>query len=114
MVNATILGIENTAADGEVFNVGTGVPTDVITVATTLVKNYGVEVPITITGNYRLGDIRHNFADMTKIEAKLGFKPAYTFEKGIQEFTNWVNGQEVENDNYAQSIHEMKSRGLLK
>lgn len=114
VVNATILGIENTAADGEVFNVGTGVPTDVITVATTLVKNYGVEVPITITGNYRLGDIRHNFADMTKIEAKLGFKPAYTFEKGIQEFTNWVNGQEVENDNYAQSIHEMKSRGLLK
>ncbi|WP_367864706.1 NAD-dependent epimerase/dehydratase family protein [Pedobacter sp. WC2423] len=114
VVNATILGIENPAADGEVFNVGTGVPTDVITVATTLVKNYGVEVPITITGNYRLGDIRHNFADMTKIEAKLGFKPAYTFEQGIQEFTNWVNGQEVENDNYAQSIHEMKSRGLLK
>lgn len=114
VVNATILGIENTAADGEVFNVGTGVPTDVITVASTLVKNYGVEVPITITGNYRLGDIRHNFADMTKIEAKLGFKPAYTFEQGIQEFTNWVNGQEVENDNYAQSIHEMKSRGLLK
>lgn len=114
VVNATILGIENTAADGEVFNVGTGVPTDVITVATTLVKNYGVEVPITITGNYRLGDIRHNFADMAKIEAKLGFKPAYTFEQGIQAFTDWVNGQEVENDNYAQSIHEMKSRGLLK
>jgi len=114
VVNATILGIENTAADGEVFNVGTGVPTDVITVATTLVNNYGVEVPITITGNYRLGDIRHNFADMTKIEAKLGFKPAYTFEQGIKEFTDWVNGQEVENDNYAQSIHEMKSRGLLK
>ena len=114
VVNATILGIENTAADGEVFNVGTGVPTDVITVATTLVKNYGVEVPITITGNYRLGDIRHNFADLAKIEAKLGFKPAYTFEQGIQAFTDWVNGQEVENDNYAQSIHEMKSRGLLK
>lgn len=114
VVNATILGIENKAADGEIFNVGTGVPTDVITVATTLVSNYGVEVPITITGNYRLGDIRHNFADMTKIEQKLGFKPAYSFEQGIKEFTDWVNGQLVENDNYAQSIHEMKSRGLLK
>lgn len=114
VVNATILGIENKAADGEIFNVGTGVPTDVITVATTLVSNYGVEVPITVTGNYRLGDIRHNFADMTKIEQKLGFKPAYSFEQGIKEFTDWVNGQSVENDNYAQSIHEMKSRGLLK
>ncbi|RAJ33456.1 NAD-dependent epimerase/dehydratase family protein [Pedobacter cryoconitis] len=114
VVDATILGIEREEANGEVFNVGTGIAIDVITVATTLVENYGVEVPITITGNYRLGDIRHNFADMTKIAEKLNFKPKYSFSQGIKKFTDWVNKQDVENDNYAKSIEEMKSRGLLK
>jgi dTDP-L-rhamnose 4-epimerase len=69
---------------------------------------------VTISGNYRLGDIRHNYADLFKIESKLGFKPQYSFIQGIKKFTNWVNQQTVEADNYAHSIEEMKSRGLLK
>ena len=114
VVDATILGIEKDEANGEVFNVGTGVPTDVITVAETLIKNYGVVVPVTITGNYRLGDIRHNYADLTKISARLDFTPRYTFEEGIKQFTDWVESQEIETDNYSRSIEEMRSRGLYK
>jgi dTDP-L-rhamnose 4-epimerase len=114
VVDATILGIEKDTADGEVFNVGTGVATDVISVATNLIKNYGVDVPLTISGNYRLGDIRHNYADLTKIKSKLGFEPKYSFEAGLKEFTNWVNTQEVEKDNYQKSIDEMKAKGLYK
>ncbi|MFI5451827.1 SDR family NAD(P)-dependent oxidoreductase [Pedobacter sp. UC225_61] len=114
VVDATILGIENDKANGEVFNVGTGVATDVMKVAKTLIKNYGVEVPIKISGNYRLGDIRHNYADLTKIKSKLGFQPKFSFEQGINEFTKWVNDQEIETDNYAKSIDEMKARGLYK
>lgn len=114
VVDATILGIEKDQANGEVFNVGTGVATDVISVAMNLIQNYGVEVPVTISGNYRLGDIRHNFADLTKIKAKLDFQPQYSFEKGLKEFTNWVNTQEVEQDNYQRSINEMKAKGLYK
>ena len=62
VASATILGLEKDSANGESFNVGTGVATDVMTVARTLIENYGIEVPLTISGNYRLGDIRHNFA----------------------------------------------------
>ena len=54
---------------------GTGVATDVMTVARTLIENYGIEVPLTISGNYRLGDIRHNFADISKARRLLGFEP---------------------------------------
>lgn len=93
---------------------GTGVATDVITVAESLSKNYGVEVPITISGNYRLGDIRHNFADLTKIKSTLGFEPKFTFEQGLQKFTDWVNTQEVQEDKYQKSIDEMKAKGLYK
>lgn len=114
VVDATILGLEKEEANNEVFNVGTGVPTDVITVAESLSKNYGVEVPITISGNYRLGDIRHNFADLTKINRMLGFRPKFSFDEGIKRFTDWVNTQEVQEDKYQQSIEEMKAKGLFK
>ncbi len=114
VVEATILGIEKDAANNEVFNVGTGIPTNVITVADSLIKNYGIDVSVTISGNYRLGDIRHNYADLTKIKKKLGFEPKFSFEQGLKQFTNWVNKQEVQQDNYAKSIEEMKAKGLYK
>lgn len=114
VVDATILGVENDAANGEVFNVGTGIPTDVVTVANELIKNYNIEVPLTVTGNYRVGDIRHNFADLTKIREKLGFQPKYTFEEGLKKFTEWVNTQKIPEDKYSQSIDEMKAKGLYK
>jgi len=114
VVDATILGIEKEEANNEIFNVGTGIPTDVIKVAKALIQNYGIDVPITISGNYRIGDIRHNYADLTKITKKLGFKPKFSFDEGLKLFTKWVDKQEVQNDNYEKSIGEMKSKGLYK
>ena len=114
VVDATILGIEREEAAGEVFNVGTGIPTDVITVAKGLIANYGIEVPVKISGNYRLGDIRHNYADLTKIKDKLGFVPKFNFEQGLKRFSEWVNTQEVQEDRYSKSIEEMKAKGLYK
>lgn len=113
-VDATILGMEVPDANGHVFNVGTGIATDVLTVAKTLCDKYGINVPITVSGNYRLGDIRHNFADITAARQILGFKPKWNFSDGIEQFTNWVNQQEVKEDNYETSIEEMKKKGLYK
>lgn len=114
VADATILGLEVPEADGHVFNIGTGVATDVLTVAQTLCDKYGVQVPITVSGNYRLGDIRHNYADISLARKILGFEPKWTFEKGIEQFTKWVNEQEVQEDNYEASIAEMKAKGLYK
>ena len=79
-----------------------------------LIKNYGIEVPITVSGNYRLGDIRHNYADLSKINNLLGFVPSVSFEEGLKHFTDWVNTQEVQEDQYQKSIDEMKAKGLYK
>ncbi len=114
VVAATILGLEMEKANGEVFNVGTGEATDVITVADELIKNYGSETKVNITGNYRLGDIRHNYADLTKINLMLGFIPKYSFVTGIKKFTDWVLTQEVKESKYEESIAEMKEKGLFK
>ena len=114
VVDATILGLEVPEANGHVFNVGTGVATDVLTVANTLCEKYGIEVPITVSGNYRLGDIRHNYADITLAKQILGFNPKWTFDAGIKQFTYWVNRQELQTDNYEASLEEMKQKGLFK
>ncbi|MGB0879637.1 MAG: NAD-dependent epimerase/dehydratase family protein [Polaribacter sp.] len=114
VVVATIFGIEKEVANGEVFNVGTGEATDVLTVANTLIDFYKIDVPITITGRFRLGDIRHNFADLTKINKLLGFKPKIFFKEGIQQFTKWVLKQEIQKDKLNVSLEEMKQKGLLK
>lgn len=114
VVDATILGIEKEEANNEIFNVGTGTATDVNTVVRELMTNYGVDVPVKISGNYRLGDIRHNFADLTKIRAKLGFEPTTLFSEGIKHFCDWVNQQIIVESTYEKSIEEMKNKGLYK
>lgn len=114
VVDATILGMEVPEASGHVFNIGTGVAVDVLTVANTLCEEYGVNVPITVSGNYRLGDIRHNYADISLANRLLGYEPKWSFERGIQQFAQWVNGQPIQDDNYEQSIQEMKDKGLYK
>lgn len=114
VVDATIRGLEEPEANGHVFNLGTGVKTDVLTVANTLCEKYGIQVPITISGNYRLGDIRHNYADITLARQILGFEPKWSFSDGIEQFTNWVNQQEIMEDKYEISIEEMKKKGLYK
>lgn len=114
VVAATILGIEKEEANGHVFNVGTGVATDVLEVANSLIKAYGIDVPVTVTGRFRLGDIRHNYADLTKIKQRLGFEPKVYFKEGIQKFSKWVLQQEIQEDKLSKSLEEMKRKGLLK
>lgn len=114
VVNATILGIETKEADHHVFNVGSGKATTVLEVAQALVEGYGIEVPIEVTGQYRIGDIRHNYADLALVKEVLGFQPQVTFEEGISKFTQWVNEQEVEQDSSEDSLEEMRQKGLLK
>lgn len=114
VADATISGLFTPGISGEAFNIGTGVATDVLTVARTLIKHYGIEVPINISGNYRIGDIRHNFADISKAAELLGFEPKWSFDKGIAQFCKWVDDQPVQKDGYDSSIEEMKQKGLYK
>jgi dTDP-L-rhamnose 4-epimerase len=114
VVAATILGIEKEQANGHVFNVGTGVAIDVLEVANSLISAYDIPVPVTVTGRFRLGDIRHNYADLTKIKTRLGFEPKVFFKEGIEKFSAWVLQQEIQEDKLSISLEEMKKKGLLK
>ena len=112
-VMATILGVKREEANGHIFNVGSGLPIDVLTVANKLITHLGVKVHAKISGNYRSGDIRHNFADIQKISNLLGFKPTVDFDDGISQFVEWVKSQDILVDNYQVSIDELKKRNLF-
>lgn len=114
VVAATVLGLEREEAGGHAFNVGTGEATNVLTVARTLIEKYGAPVPVSVSGNYRLGDIRHNCADIGSARRLLGFEPRWSFGRGIAAFAGWVDGQRVAEDRYDRSIEEMKNKGLYK
>ena len=114
VVNATVLAIQDNNLKSCSLNVGSGVSTTVQTVADSLKKLYQSDVDIKVSGNYRLGDIRHNKADISKIKKLLGFSPKVSIEDGLKQFVDWVKNQEVNYDKYEQSINEMKDKGLMK
>jgi dTDP-L-rhamnose 4-epimerase len=88
MARANLLALEK-GNETEIYNVGTGNPTNVLTVAKTIINALGSNIEPVITQEFRVGDNRHDFADISKIEKGLGFKPKWTFKRGIEELVKW-------------------------
>ncbi len=114
IVSITARAVEYNKPLVDVFNVGAGIATDVLTIANTLQKLLGVTVPTTISGQFRVGDIRHNYADLSKVKKVLGFEPTVSIEQGLANFVDWVKTEQVQVDLYEQSLQELKSKGLFK
>jgi dTDP-L-rhamnose 4-epimerase len=64
-----------------------------------------------ITGEYRVGDIRHCFADIGKARQKLGYAPQVAFEQGLDELATWLRTQRAQ-DRVATARQELSNRGL--
>ncbi|WP_067198417.1 NAD-dependent epimerase/dehydratase family protein [Microbacterium sp. XT11] len=114
VVEATYLAAIDSRAAGHTFNVGSGVATSVNEVVAALFDAFGREVPTRISGNYRLGDIRHNVADTRLLTETLGFTPRVPFREGVRAFVEWVLSEPVEEGGYQRSLDEMSKRKLLK
>lgn len=113
IVQANLLALESQKADYEAFNVGSGSPISVNQVASTLVQHYKKKLSPELAGKYRKGDIRHCFADISKIK-RLGFRPRVSFKDGVPELIKWVNLQptcEVA-DRFDQAQKELSDRNL--
>ena len=114
VVDATYAALTSPNADDQVFGIGSGERTAVVDVAKTLRDVYGSKTDISVTGAFRLGDVRHVYADLTKARELLQFEPKVQFGDGIGRFARWVDQQEVKTDDYDNSIREMKAKGLFK
>ncbi|OIN91280.1 MAG: epimerase [Comamonadaceae bacterium CG1_02_60_18] len=114
VIRATAKAVEYEQPLVDVFNVGSGVATDVLTIANTLQTLLGAAVPTQVTGQFRLGDVRHNVADLAKVRQVLGFEPSVSVEEGLRQFVAWVKGEQIQTDRYEESLKELEVKGLFK
>jgi dTDP-L-rhamnose 4-epimerase len=106
------LALETPAASGEVFNIGSGEPHTVRDVAQRLARVLGKEhLEPEILGKYRVGDIRHCYADIDKARRVLGYEPRVQLDDGLGELAAWLESQAAV-DRVAQASAELTARGL--
>ena len=113
VIEATYRCIKSAATSVEVFNVGSGIGISVLEVAQATIKYFNSKSQYIVSGDFRLGDIRHNIADITKARHSLGFEPGWSFDQGIREFLAWASEQPIPTISYDQSLKELRARGLL-
>ncbi len=113
IVKANLLAMERREADYQVFNVGTGRATTVLELAHLLMERLGGKgLEPQVVGRYRRGDIRHAYADITKIRERLGFSPQVDFEEGVADLIAWVKGEKA-TDRFPRVAEELESKSLV-
>jgi dTDP-L-rhamnose 4-epimerase len=95
------------------FNVGRGERITVLQVANEIARFFGNRAPVSVTGAFREGDIRHNFANLSKMCAAIGFTPRWSFAEGLPRFLEWAKNEEANVSEYRSSLLDMAGRGLL-
>lgn len=93
VIQANLLAMRRSDADGQALNIGSGHPVTIREVAETLARTLGVQTPAEITGKYRAGDIRHCFGDIALAQKLLGYTPQHQFESGVAELVRWLRSQ---------------------
>lgn len=111
---ALVLSMEKSAAKNEIFNVGSGQKISINQILEILTRNIDPKIKPKITQSFRAGDIRHCFADISKISSKLGYHPSHSLESGIIELIEWVKLQiGLINDDSEIANTKLKKMGLL-
>jgi len=111
VVQACRLALDVEAAAGDVFNVGSGQSHSVEDVARLMSAAMGKDIAADVCGKYRVGDIRHCFADITHAQEVLGYAPSVTLEHGIIELVEWLREQDA-HDRVSDASRELAERGL--
>lgn len=113
VAGAVLRFVEAPAASGALANVGYGEPTSIMQVATLLARLMESDVKPHVTAQYRVGDIRHNYADLAALERATGFRPQITLEEGLRRFCAWVGTQPIPQDMLDKANAELKARNLM-
>ncbi len=103
---------DHSAVDYQSLNVGCGQPIGIAEVGHMLAKLCNKSIEPDIQGKFRKGDVRHCYADNTRIQNLLGWSPRISFEDGLRELVEW-SSRVVAEDRFEQATAELKAKGLL-
>ena len=96
------------------INIGSGQAITVLDVAQEIKSYFNSGSQIRVSGAFRVGDIRHNVADIETAKTVLGYSPTVNFKKGLTHFLDWAQKQGVEDKlAYQRSVSELAARGLM-
>ena len=112
ITQANVLSMKQNSANYDTFNVGSGKVISILKIAEILADIFGKDITPQITKQFRKGDIRHCFADISKIKSKLGYEPKINFEDGMKELVEWARTVESV-DKVNQAEQELRDKGLL-
>jgi dTDP-L-rhamnose 4-epimerase len=114
VARACRLALERSDVQNVVMNVGSGQPRTISEVARMMAEVVGKpQLGPEITGKYRMGDVRHCFADISLARRTLGYEPRVRFEEGLSELAKWLKTQAgVAKDRAVEAKAELESRGL--
>lgn len=114
VADITVRALFSEDVGGKVFNVGCGDPVSVNDLAGKLKELIGGDVNIKVSGKFRIGDIRHNVADIKMAQSVLGFQPQVGIDEGLTRFVEWAKTQDISPDLYKESLQEMQDKGLYR
>lgn len=115
VIDATVKSISFAENFVGSLNVGSGAAVNVLHVAEQIKLYFDSKSNIRVTGAYRMGDIRHNVADISHITHLLGFSPKVNFKDGLKNFLDWASGYDsMDASSYLKSVSELSSRGLMR
>lgn len=113
VANAFATVLESDKRDWNIFNVGSGNAITVNDMAKTLARLLQKNIAPEILQQYRVGDIRHCFADIRKLEREYGISPQQDFEEGMAELIEWVKVAKKPVDKSAQSMEQLRQSKLV-
>ena len=111
VAEACRLALCSDAAIGHAINIGSGRAVTINQVARLLAEALGVAIEPEVTGECRVGDIRHCFPDISQARSVLGYRPRTTLEEGIGKLVAWLDGR-VAIDRVGEALTALASRGL--
>jgi dTDP-L-rhamnose 4-epimerase len=112
LARACRLCLESPQARDRVFNIGSGQAVTIVELAERMARALGKDhLQPHISGKYRMGDIRHCFADISLARSAIGYMPRITLEQGVLELADWLEGQ-VADDRLDSASAELAARGL--
>jgi dTDP-L-rhamnose 4-epimerase len=114
VARACRLALESDKGNGQAINVGSGRSISIAQVAERLIEALNLRHRIRphITGQFRVGDIRHCFADVSQAREVLGFEARIDFDEGLRELVEWLASESAV-DLTATALDELASRGLV-
>jgi dTDP-L-rhamnose 4-epimerase len=111
VARACCLALDRERLEARVLNIGSGRSFSILEIAERLANVLGRPIAAELTGRYRVGDIRHCFADVSCAQQTLGFSAEIDFDQGLEELSEWLRDAEA-TDSVSEAYAELTSRGL--